>query len=293
MMRSFRTDVSPVLLLIAVLVGCAPEAGEGTADVAGEDYVARMAIEHADDEPVPSEAATVDPASAVATESVTYATIDGHPIAGYLARPRGESGSLPGIVVIHEWWGLNDNIRAMAERLAGEGYAALAVDLYEGEAAESPERARELVGATLERASALQDNLNQAISYLREDIGVSGVGTIGWCFGGGWSLNAALDNPERVDATVIYYGRLVTDPERLRALQTPILGIFGGEDTGIPVKTVREFESALARLDKPAEVHIYEGAHHAFANPSGTRYDAEAAEDAWQKTIAFFQGRLR
>lgn len=292
-MRPSRTDVSPVLLLIAVLVGCAPEAGEGTADAAGEDYVARMAIEHADDEPVPSEAAAVDPASRVATESVTYATIDGQPIAGYLARPRGGSGSLPGIVVIHEWWGLNDNIRAMAERLAGEGYAALAVDLYEGEAAESPERARELVGATLERASALQDNLSQAISYLREDIGVSGVGTIGWCFGGGWSLNAALDNPERVDATIIYYGRLVTDPERLRALQTPILGIFGGEDTGIPVETVREFESALARLDKPAEVHIYEGAHHAFANPSGTRYDAEAAEDAWQKTIAFFQDRLR
>ncbi len=292
-MRSFGTDLSAFPLLIAILVGCAPETGERTADAAGEDYVARMAIEHAGDEPVPSEAAAVDPASRVATENVTYATIDGQPIAGYLARPPGGSGSPPGIVVIHEWWGLNDNIRAMAERLAGEGYAALAVDLYEGEAAETPERARELVGATLERASALQDNLRQAIGYLRDDIGVSGVGTIGWCFGGGWSLNAALDNPERVDATVIYYGRLVTDPERLSALQTPILGVFGGEDRGIPVETVREFESALARLDKPAEVHIYEGAHHAFANPSGTRYDAEAAEDAWQKTISFFQDRLR
>jgi carboxymethylenebutenolidase len=292
-MRPFNTELSFVVLLVAVLVGCAPDAGEGTADAAGEDFVARMAIEHAEDEPVASETAAVDPASEVATESVAYATIDGQPIAGYLARPRGGSGSLPGIVVIHEWWGLNDNIRAMAERLAGEGYAALAVDLYEGEAAESPQRARELVGATLERASALQDNLSQAISYLQEDVGVSGVGTIGWCFGGGWSLNAALDNPERVDATVIYYGRLVTDPERLRVLQTPILGIFGDEDTGIPVETVREFESALTDLDMPAEVHIYEGAHHAFANPSGTRYNAEAAEDAWQKTVAFFQDRLR
>ncbi len=274
---------------LALVLGCSPEAP----DVAGEEYVERMAVEHAGDAPIASGAAETQPAAPVREEPVIYATIGGKPIAGYLARPEAGTGSLPGIVVIHEWWGLNDNIRAMAERLAGEGYAALAVDLYEGDVAETPERARELAGGSAGRSAALHENLSRAIAYLESETGASTVGTIGWCFGGGWSLNAALDNPERVDATIIYYGRLVTDPERLRALQTPILGIFGGEDTGIPVETVREFESALARLDKPAEVHIYEGAHHAFANPSGTRYDAEAAEDAWQKTIAFLQDRLR
>ena len=274
---------------LALVLGCSPEAP----DVAGEEYVERMAVEHAGDAPVASGAPETQPAAPVRGERVTYATIGGKPIAGYLARPEGGTGSQAGIVVIHEWWGLNDNIRAMAERLAGEGYAALAVDLYEGDVAETPERARELAGGSAGRSAALHENLSRAIAYLESETGASTVGTIGWCFGGGWSLNAALQNPERVDATVIYYGRLVTEPERLRTLRAPILGIFGAEDRGIPVETVRAFESALAQLGRQAEIHIYDGADHAFANPSGTRYNAEAAEDAWRKTLAFFQERLK
>ena len=123
--------------------------------------------------------------------------------------------------------------------------------------------------------------------------GATAVGTIGWCFGGGWSLAASLANPEAVDATVIYYGRLETDPARLAALASPVLGLFGSEDRGIPASSVREFEAALASLGKPAEIVIYDGANHAFANPSGGRYDPEAAQDAWAKTKAFFAEHLR
>ena len=272
-------------------LGCGGGDG-GTTGSADEEYLGRMAVEHAEDAPVASEAARTEPATAVRGAQVRYATIDGAPVTGYLARPEASAGPRAGIVVIHEWWGLNDNVRAMAERLAAEGYAALAVDLYQGESGDTPERARELASAAMGRVPTLQDNLRQAIAHLEGQVGASRIGTIGWCFGGGWSLAAALQNPEQVDATVIYYGRLVTDPEQLQVLRAPILGLFGAEDRGIPVETVREFESALLALNKQATVYIYEGANHAFANPSGTAYQQEAAEDAWQHTLHFFREHL-
>ena len=278
--------LSTILAAAALACGAAPE----TAD---SDYTERMAIEHAGDAPVSSGMAERAPGTEVEGVNVSYATVEGKVISGYLARPA-DAEALPGIVVIHEWWGLNDNIRSMADRLAGQGYSALAVDLYEGGVASNPGEARELMGAAMKRPpQALNDNLAQAIAYLRGELGASAVGTIGWCFGGGWSLNAALENPEGVDASVIYYGRLVTDRDRLAGLRAPILGLFGSEDRGIPVSTVREFEAALDALEKPAEIQVYEGANHAFANPSGTRYDAKAAEDAWARTTAFFDAELR
>ena len=284
--RTFRPFA---LGLAAVLLGCS-QASEERAE--GERFVARMEVEHADDAPVASGAAESEPTLAVAGQTVSYATVDGREISGYLAQPRGTAGPLPGIVVIHEWWGLNETVRAMTERLAGEGYAALAVDLYEGETAATRERAGELARASVRRSAAVVSNLSQAIRYLRRSVGASAVGTIGWCMGGGWSLQASLANPETVDATVIYYGRLVTEPERLSVLRGPVLGLFGADDRSIPAETIREFESALTELGKPIEVHVYEGANHAFANPSGRAYNAKAAEDAWRKTVAFFAKHL-
>ncbi len=194
--------------------------------------------------------------------------------------------------MIHEWWGLNDNIRAMAERLAAEGYLALAVDLYGGEIADEPQQARELMQRAMGNAQAAEENLRRAYEYLTREQGVERVGTIGWCFGGAWSLRAALLLPAEIDATVIYYGRLVVDRDRLATLQMPILGLFGELDGGIPVETVREFEAVLESLGKPAEIHVYPGADHAFANPSGTRYNPEAAEDAWKRTTEFLARNL-
>lgn len=268
--------------------------GEARAQQASEsDYLDRMSREHVADAPVASAAAREAPADPVRTETVSYATVDGRPIRGYLARPRGGADPQAAILVIHEWWGLNDNIRSMTERLAGEGYAALAVDLYEGEVGAEPSQARRLVQRAQGRRAALLENLRQARAYLGRELGVSRVGTIGWCFGGGWSLQTALLMPDEIDATVIYYGRLVTDRDQLRPLGMPILGIFGAEDRGITVESVREFEAALKSLGRDAEIHIYDGADHAFANPSGTRYHAEAARDAWQKTVAFFAANLK
>ena len=150
-----------------------------------------------------------------------------------------------------------------------------------------------LMRAAQENAERLRENLRQARAWLGEELGVDKVGVIGWCFGGGWSLQTALMLGDEIDATIIYYGRLVTEPEALEPLTSPVLGIFGAEDQGIPIDSVRAFEAALGDLGKPAAIHVYEGADHAFANPSGTRYNAEAAEDAWMKTVSFLAGNLK
>jgi carboxymethylenebutenolidase len=284
-MKKVKTGLVLPLAVVLVAVGCG-----GSGD---EEYAGRMAAEHAGDRPVASGAAEAQPAVQVVEKTVVYATIGSQPVEGFLARPADGPESAPGLIVIQEWWGLNENIRAMARRLAGEGYTALAVDLYGGEVAEDPQQARELMTAAMQNEAELEENLRQAVDYLRANLGASEVGTIGWCFGGGWSLRAALLMPEKIDATVIYYGRVTPDKERLIVLRTPILGIFGAEDSGIPLEGVRAFEQALDELGKEAEIHVYEGAQHAFANPSGTRYDAEAAEQAWSETLAFLKRHLR
>ena len=294
--RGLMAGSSSRAALWFVLACLLPSCGSGpepeSAAGPGDAFAERVAAEHAEDLPVASGAAAVEGSVPVVAEKVAYGSVDGRPIHGYLARPEAAKGPLAGLIVIHEWWGLNDNIRAMTQRLAGEGYAALAVDLYDGQVADEAVLARQLAGAAQENAPALRDNLRQARAYLVSRSGAPRVGTIGWCFGGGWSLDTALTLGADVDAAVIYYGRLVTDPERLGRLQAPVLGIFGSNDRAIPVASVREFEAVLGRLGKPAEIHVYEGADHAFANPSGTRYNAEAAGDAWKRTTAFFREHL-
>ncbi len=267
---------------------------------AGEpSHTDRMAAEHHGDHPAAGAAADApaglaEPAAegGVEAKRVIYGTVDGREITGYLARPAGAGTGLPAVIVIHEWWGLNDNVETMARMLAHEGYAALAVDLYGGEKADSPEGARALMQKTLDDMEPAKANLRAAHGYLSGQLGAPSTGVIGWCFGGGWSLQTALLIPD-LDAAVMYYGRVVTDPEELKALDTPLLGIFGADDQGIPVDDVRKMEAALEVLGKDVAIHVYEGAGHAFANPSGTRYQAEAAKDAWEKTTAFFAGHLK
>lgn len=258
------------------------------------DYSQQMMASHVGDRPVASGAIAMAPTVPVTAERVTYATVDGKPITGYLARLANSTAPLPGIIVIHEWWGLNENIQQMTERLAGEGYAALAVDLYAGSVAQTPEQARALTQAAGQTPQLLEDNLKQAYQYLETEQNSPKIASLGWCFGGSWSLNTALLFPTELDAAVIYYGsQLVSDRDRLTPLQMPILGIFGALDQNPSVETVRSFEAALNELGKSVEIHIYDGANHAFANPSGTRYNAQAAEDAWEKTTAFLTQHLK
>ena len=208
---------------------------------------------------------------------------------GYLAKPV-VNGNYPGVVMIHEWWGLNDNIKEMADKLASHGYVVLAVDLYDGKVATTSDQARQLI-ASFDPKYGIQ-NMNSAVSFLNDYYSVNSIGSIGWCFGGGQSLNLALDNNE-MDATVIYYGSLATDFDSLSSIDWPVLGIFAELDRGIPVATVNEFESALNEAGVDNQIHIYDGVDHAFANPSGERYTPEESKAAWDQTIFFLKLNLK
>jgi carboxymethylenebutenolidase len=257
-----------------------------------KDTMKAMAEEHKHDKPVPTAAAKEEPTRPVDAEEVSYAQIGGKPVRGYFAKPKGAQGNLPGLIVIHEWWGLNDNIRAMTRRLAGEGYQALAVDLYGGATADNPDQAMKLMNASMQNRAAGEENVRRAAAYL-ESKGAKKLGVIGWCFGGGWSLGTTLLMPDKIDATVIYYGHLETDPAKLSKIKNPVLGSFGAQDNSIPAATVQQFESVLKKQGTPADIKIYEGAGHAFANASGGNYRPEAAKDAWQRTTAFLAKNLK
>ena len=273
-----------VLIPLLALAACQPEANDAAAD---------MRRQHEGDTPVPTGATDADGGLAVTTQRIEYATVDGQPVTGVLARPDGGEAGLPGLIVIQEWWGLNDNVEAMAQKLAAQGYVALAVDLYGGRVATTPDSAMGLMREAMGRQDALSDNLRQAYRYLAADLGAPRVGVIGWCFGGMWSLRTALALPDQIDATVIYYGQPVTDEARLATLSMPVLAFFGGADDSIPADSVAAFSAALDRAGVPHTVRTYPGAPHAFANPSGQSYVPEAADDAWARTTAFLAETLR
>lgn len=202
----------------------------------------------------------------------------------------GQQQKLPAVVMIHEWWGLNDNIKEMADELAGEGYVVLGADLYNGEVATDPNRARELSSSVRENPQQGITNLQSAVQYLASLPNVNGsrIAALGWCFGGGQSLQLALNSEQHpLAATVIYYGNLVNDTSELSKIKWPVLGIFGDQDNSIPVDSVRAFGRGLNETGVTNEIYIYPGVGHAFANPSGDNYAPQETADAWQKTLTF------
>jgi carboxymethylenebutenolidase len=224
--------------------------------------------------------------SAITAEETT---IGGTP--GYLARPA-DNGTYPSVVLIHEWWGLNENIEHMADILAGHGYVVFAVDLYDGEVATNSSEAARLSGQVRENPDEAIAKMSAAVSGLRERTDTTNqVASLGWCFGGGQSLQLSLSDAD-LNATVVYYGTLATDEETLQRIDGPVLGIFGSEDQVVPVEDVRAFDETLDDLGVEHEVYVYEGANHAFANPSGQSFEPEATRDAWSKTLDFLNETL-
>ncbi|MEM1026312.1 MAG: dienelactone hydrolase family protein [Myxococcota bacterium] len=209
----------------------------------------------------------------------------------YLSLPDGD-GPHPGVVVIHEWWGLNQNIKYWTDRMAALGYAAVAVDLYGGKVATDPENAAKYMKSVDQQAA--NGILTAAHAFLRSDERVKApkVGSMGWCFGGGQSLQLALAD-SKLDAAVMYYGFPVTDAAKLKVIEADILALFGGADDFIPMEQVEAFEKALKEAGVDYELHVYEGATHAFANPSNPHYDMKNASDAFEKTKAFLAAKLK
>ena len=209
---------------------------------------------------------------------------------GYLAVPEGE-GPFPALILIHEWWGLNDNIRDLADDFAQEGYVALAVDLYDGRSADGdPTVARELATEVRGDVEGAMAHLGDAVDYLkaRPDVDPESLASVGWCFGGGWAYQMAK-NDLGIDASVMYYGAFNTEDD-LSMMRADILGHFGDEDTGILVDDVVEFDAKLKTLEGDHRVFIYPNAGHAFANMDNeAAYVPEAAALAWDRTLEFLK----
>lgn len=206
----------------------------------------------------------------------------------YVSKPKGKAKG--GLLVLHEWWGLTDWVKHMADQLADQGYLALAVDLYKGKSTDNPDEARQLMQSKDEKWG---DAVEEAgLEWLKANDGGAKVATIGWCMGGGESLKASLNDPKDVTATVMFYGFPIMDVARLKTLKGPILGLWGNQDKAIPPEKVAEFDKALTEAGVKHEFHAYD-AGHGFANPSSGAYKTDAAKDAWEKTKAFLRKNLR
>jgi carboxymethylenebutenolidase len=230
------------------------------------------------------------PAAPVKTETVQYKS-GSETVSGYLAMPEG-AGKHPALVVIPEWWGLNDWVKEQARKFAELGYVSLAVDLYRGKVATTPEEAHELSRA-LPEDRGMRD-LQAAFAYLeaRRDVNPAKIGSVGWCMGGGWSIAFAQEQP-KLAACLVNYGSLPTDPANIAKIAAPVLGNFGADDRGITPESVHAFETAMKAQGKTIDAKIYKGAGHAFENPNNKGgYRPEAAADAWQRMAAFLKKTL-
>lgn len=216
--------------------------------------------------------------------------VDGKTLHAYLSQPEGND-PFPSVLMIHEWWGLNKNIKESADKLAKNGFVVLAVDLYKGKEAGDREEAAKFMEEV--NPTEAIETLKTAYQWLKKnpETKKGKVGTVGWCFGGGYSLQAGLNLPQ-VDAVVIYYGLLETDPAKLSRLKGPVLGIFADKDGWITPKMVKDFENGLKEAKVVHTIYRY-NADHAFANPSNPQYNPSFEADAWGKTVAFFNQHLK
>ena len=231
------------------------------------------------------------PALAVTSKDVSYKS-GAETVHAILYTPDGK-GPFPGIVVVHEWWGLNDWVKEQASKLAGEGYAALAIDLYRGKVATTADEAHEILRGVPE--DRVKRDLEAGFQFLasQPDVKKDRIGAIGWCMGGGYALDLALEEP-KLAADVINYGAPSTDPAAISKINAPILGLYGALDRGITPDDVKAFSQAMDKAGKKIDVTIYPDAGHAFENPNNKDgYRPADAADAWSKTVAFLASTLK
>ena len=266
-----RGEIAPIMMsILFASIASGAFAGSGT-DAASQTHPLRVAD-----------------ATLLTGRSIT-ATVGGVQLSAYVAQSSGQ-GPFPAVVMIHEWWGLNTQIKQTADALAKEGYLVVAPDLYKGNVATDSKTAAAYMNA-LNRNDAIA-TLKAAYQWITEQPATKGkkIGSVGWCMGGGYSLQLGLAEP--VDAVVIYYGLLETDPSILRRLKGPVLGIFANRDGWINPEMVNGFEQGLNAAPIAHQIYRYD-ADHAFANPSGPNYKSEMAADAWGKMVAFFGKHLK
>ncbi|MGD8278720.1 MAG: dienelactone hydrolase family protein [Gemmatimonadota bacterium] len=291
MVRRLSPFVLPIALLAAA---CAPSDDEAPATQGAANAAPagpRVAFAPTAEDALP--AAVLGTAPPPAGTAVHYFAQD-TTTTGYLAVPEGE-GPFPALILIHEWNGLGDRVRQVADALAAEGYIALAADLYSGRTGSNPDENVALMTEVNDDPATMIANLNAAVTFLRARPDVTGrIGAMGWCFGGGVALSFGLDG-ENHDATAIFYGRLIDDPARLASLSHEIYGTFAGLDQGISREQVDGFARALREAGIPNDIHIYDDVQHGFWLWVDRDPDALTAPalDAWQRLKAYLARTLR
>lgn len=271
-------------LLILPACGSAPEAD--TTPMAGNDEP-RVPISPTAEGQLPS--AIIGEGGALSGRDLNY--VDGNAVTtGYLAVPEGE-GPFPALVLVHEWNGLTDRVRQLADNFAAEGYVTLAADLFAGQVGQNAEENMALMAAA---EDDVIPNLNAAVSWLRAQDYVTGrVGAMGWCYGGGVALSFGLDGVNH-EATAIFYGQLVEDPEVLATMDHEVYGTFARLDRGPPPESVQRFEAALREAGVDNDLHIYDDVNHGFwLRVEQDSIRAAPALDAWQRLKAYLDRTVR
>jgi carboxymethylenebutenolidase len=273
-----------LLLLVACDSGTSPPAG-------GQPGASTSADNSPSPAPAPRPQADAETRDIVA-ETLPYAEVDDRLVYGHFVFPVDMVDPLPGIILIHERWGLDEGTKALADQLAAQGYVVLAIDLFGGKVATNGEESRKLILPVVENQATAEENIRQAYEFLLNTAQAPAIGAIGWSFGGSWALNAAMLYPDDLDAAVIYYSQLTSNEERLGPVNVPILGIFGENDRGITPDKVDEFEAALEELGKTYQIEVYPGVGHAFADPTGANYEETTAKEAWGVVLSFLGEHL-
>jgi carboxymethylenebutenolidase len=272
-------------LFTLLLVACDP-GSDGPAPAADTEQPADTSGEVAQ---VP---ATTEVQRTVVSDQLPYAEIDDELVYGYFVFPSDMIEPLPAVIMFHERWGLTDDVRKRADKLAAEGHIVLAVDLFNGKTTNDPSVARALMTRVIEKPDPVISNIRSAFEFVNDTAGAPRTGALGWGFGGTWSMNAAILFGDEIDATVIYYGQITSDEDKLRTANSPVLGLFAGKDRSMPAESVEAFEQSMKRLRKTYDIHVYPQAGAGFANPSSNRFDAEVASDAWGRTLEFLKTHL-
>ena len=278
---------APALVALACLLSaCAERPAEPEAPAAPADGTAPAA------DSAGSAPSAARPARAVVSDELPYGEVDATLVYGHFAFPSDMVEPLPAVVLVHEWWGLNDTVRAKADRLAAQGYIVLAVDLFAGRTTTDVKVARNYMLQVVNDQDATDENIRQAIAFVKDTAGAPNVAVLGWGLGGARALSAAMLFPDTIDASIIYYGPVSVDPDKLADVNVPVLGFFGEADPVVPVAGVRAFESVLGDLGKPSEIVVYPEGRHGFANPEASGYDEGLAERAWERTLGFLAETL-
>ena len=272
------------VLLAACDSGSSPPVATAPAAAPGNEGTAAAA-------PQPAEPTDEDARDVVA-ETLPYAEVDERLVYGHFVFPVDMVDPLPGVIVIHERWGLDDGTRALADRLAAQGYVVLAIDLFGGKVATNSEESRKLILPVVENRPVAEENIRQAYEFLENTAQAPRIGAIGWSFGGNWALNTAMLFPDELDAAVVYYGQPTSSEVRLEPVNVPIMGVFGENDRAVTPEKVSEFEEILERLGKTYRIEMYPDVGHAFADPSSDNYDDAVASEAWVEVLAFLGEHL-